>query len=419
MFYNFASFRLTCPVFTDNRIQTLKASRAVQNQIYRYHVGPRYLQHFKHIIFDESSDLIGLDYLAASLDSFTNLKQLTLSATSAKATFGSGRDSISASFATRRLARINGKIRTLHLRDFEAADAITYLTIFKSVREVSLRGPFPASPKDVGKLASVLRNVDALSLDLGGKHSPPFSLPRNFAETSHEWPRLRSLTLDIEAIDQTTISFIQIFSSSLEELKVTTFVEVENVSDLVAFPAEVPFPRLQRISLVGTHAAARTVFEKTSTQTFPALDHVHLSYVSYNPFGFGQDDSNLHSLFEQHRFRFLQYDPPEQGFRLEDAENIRELAFQHDVQVTLRDYPWKTTSTFLGDEDTAEYIQYEQNSGRDLSVVQTSIEEDLERIKDYLETTMAQLSESEDVPALYRLLTFLRPLELEQFAMLD
>jgi len=417
MFDNFASSRLTCFVLTKDHIQTLKASRAVQNKIYRYHIGPRYVQHFKHIIFDESSDLIGLDYLAASLASFTSLKELTLNASSAKATFGSDRRFLSSSsHATKMVKRINTKIRTLHLNDFPVVDALGYLDLFKSLNEVTIRGPPPTPTEEVAKFATVLRNVEELTLII---HRVPYHLPPSFSETSHEWPKLRSLALNIDLIDQTTISFIQHFRSSLEELTVTTLNDPEDARDSLTIPDEATFPHLRRISLIGTNLAARTVFRDTTSRTFPALDYVRLSYVNYNASGFGHDDENLDSLFERHRFRFLQYDPPDQVFRLEDAEHVQELADDHNVQLYLRDYPSKTSSAFLSEEETPDQIRFQESIGKDLTFTQSRIEEDLERIKDYLETTMAKASESEDVSALYRLLEFLRPLELERFAMLD
>lgn len=319
------------------------------------------------------------------------------------------------------LKRIRTRVQILHLLDFEADDALKYLALFNSLRKFTIRGPLPSSSEDVGKLALLLENLEQVTLDLMGR-SPTLSpaLPPNFADTAHEWPRLKSLALKVNDINESAITFIQLFASSLEELSVTTYSDNEDDAGLVVFPGDVPFPHLHRISLVGSHSAARSVFEDTSNQTFPTLDHVHLSYVNYNPFGFGTDDANLDSLFDQHRFRVLRYAPPDQCFRMGDADFLRGLAETHNVEVQLRDYPLRTSSAFVGDVEADEWIEDAQHGGSgDLSETQARIEEDLERIKDYLEATKTKASGAEDVVTLYRLLTFLRPLELEQFAMLD
>lgn len=389
---------------------------------YHYFIAPKHLQHFSQLVFD-SADPAELDIVVASLNSFKRLNEITLESFSAELVFGENpvfELNLSHHPAISKWIEIAPQIRILHFDDFEPQVAANYVKSAPSLIHLHFIHRDPISGTDFDALVDVLPSLEHLHFDSNNKQTTE-CFAAVLMGRKHDFPKLKRLTLTVPVIDSAILGFVRSLKSSLEELKMV--VEGDDPDGDVADLADAScFPRLRSISIVGSSLLARCVFLGSSKALFPSLRHVCLSYGLDSNWGFGSDDDAFETIVKKHDLRGLQYLAQDQRYdSAEEAWMVR-LAKKHGVPLELRDCPEVAypSDIFLQNKYYARGTIFDDFvGGYNQEKVLKELETNVNRVVEYVGTTVERAIEYKDAPGLAQLATLLRPVEFERLAQFD
>jgi len=403
--------------------QTLKASRTFPGLDYRFYIVPKHLHHFRHIILDKADQEAKIS-LVASLNSFINLRELTLENDSANDTFG---DAIAyhqfVCGPVVAMLRHRGKdIRILHLLDFDlrSARVLRYVTMFPNLRQLSINGSLQIQADHLSTLVQSLPHLEELTVDNHAESEATF--PSEFSSAT--WPRIKKLNLVVNNIQTATIDFIRNFESSLLRFCLTVpggndYIEPEPAS----MPSDAHFPRLQSIAIVGASQIAWSMFENLTKTTFPSLVKVRLSHTDAARYGFGEEDQVLHKILDNSTIRVLQYFPADQDVQVGHQHYLESKAGISGFRLQLYDCQEGTFPTLrvlddpLGCVEQAEdeYHLPSYTAKCDLEPLRAQVQ----RVQNHLDDSVKAAELTGNLVEYQRILNLAGPLEYDRLAKME
>ncbi|GAA5947033.1 hypothetical protein JCM3765_002124 [Sporobolomyces pararoseus] len=411
---------------------TVKVSKAVSSPTYRYWVSKRRAQHFKRIVIDTISSL-ELDYFMASFDQFSNATELEFDVLSAYRLFGNlhsipPAENLAWWFYKKSTTSITDLI--LDGFDFETTVASELIAACTNLRNLTLRlGRLPSSIDKVASFVASFPHLESLTIQQSQEEDEEGNLPdipESFSQSEVDWPRLKKLSILSGELELNTIKFIQRFADSLEELSLETLMDhhIANFASPPILPASPIFPRLRKITTVKSSVVAHSIFSSTNQSTFPSLSRVRLSHYYNSSHGLGKEDRILNLLWAKHKFKVLEYVPPDSELFQEDVEFVHHKAEANQVKVIFGDYP----------QDLVPFtdLLYKFKEARDWSVSQwvkhdgppdtTDLDcrqSQIDRIQAYIDETRMTAKLTGNEVKLDRLLLLLRPVEYDRLAKMD
>jgi hypothetical protein len=289
------------------------------------------------------------------------------------------------------------------------------------LRSLSLSGTLLHEPSTAQTLVGHLENLEEFTLDQLVIENATF--PEELARAA-PWPKLKKLTLKLRGVPLAAKEFIESFGSSLVELVLETPADDEltpSVTPLLVGSSF--FLVLRSISVIGASDVANSIFSRTSRDDFPSLSFVRLSYNDNARHGFGEEDGVLAKLFAKHRFRSLQYNPPDQDITFRNRNFLRERAAALNFRLDLSDCP-ELAFPHLGDVKPADevvrasvhaYLLAESYHDQDPD----SVGERFAKVLEYLAESIAHAKITGNTVELTRILLQLRPFEFDRLAKFD
>lgn len=401
----------------------MKTSRTVSDLTYRFFIAPRYLSHFQHVILDLVDQEKTIN-LIASLDSFTNLTELTLEAEATVCAIGND-IRYASSPVIGMLQRKGTSITTLHLFNFAFmnVNSILYFSFFPNLRNLTLTGNLRMERHSATKLVNSIPHLEELTLNIQTR------IPAVLLEEELTWPPLQKLSIAADDLHVGTLEFIRIFESSLLELSISTPCDgslgmLHGGGPLRALPIESSFPLLRAISIFGSSEVGWSIFGNSTRSTFPALKKVRLSYESYEAYyGFAEEDTVLDQILKNFSIRELTYTPQNQEMFEHHRIYLKQKATSLGIRLSLGDSPEGSLPTihFLeGQQIAMDSASYAYRRG-----VETwprgshTREEEVERIRDYLDDRITTAKLTGNLVEYQRILNLLRPIEYERLSQMD
>lgn len=417
-------------ILTSSHVQTLKASRTVNTQTYRYYIASKHLAHFRHVVFDcyESSHL---DNLVASLDRFARIDELTLQGYAAEVAFGT-RPVFAldpAHPATSRFAELAPRIRTLHLVDVTPTAAAPYLRALPSLSHFhyivkDLYGPFDPSP-----LIQALPPLQHFHCEIeqGGMVRHCFE---TLAATPQDWAPLKRLTLTVPYIRRSWLRHLNLFEASLERLELSVerdesggVLGTREESDVPSWIDDgVHFPVLRSVSIIGSGMLCKDFFLPVTNLHLPSLEHLRVSFSA--DCRHGKDFTcSLGELLDDHELLdSLQFFAPDGVIDGDDKGYIEYLDEDYGLDIAYRDCPEASypEDAFIDASYPSRHnlvIGYPRGGRQEEEAV--ALKKSLKRLFTYFLKTFYAAEAVRDLPTLYRLAVLLRPLECERLAQFD